>query len=152
MPLMPHIHPSCIIPHAQDKSIDAPAVPHSSTGMPEIGLFVVVGIVRVVVDVVGIVVIVISLIPIIIVPIVAIVVIGIVIIRIRLQINLRAQHIVSRLVHQLRIKDQHQLLGVVVAPMLRVAQQSPQGYGIQRHVDQQSVVEAHRAVAVNLGP
>ena len=149
MPLMPHIHPSCIIPHAQDKSIDAPAVPHSSTGMPEIGLFVVVGIVRVVVDVVGIVVIVISLIPIIIVP---IVVIGIVIIRIRLQINLRAQHIVSRLVHQLRMKDQHQLLGVVVAPMLRVAQQSPQGYGIQRHVDQQSVVEAHRAVVVNLGP
>jgi len=38
MPLMPHIHPSCIIPHAQDKSIDAPAVPHSSTGMPEIAL------------------------------------------------------------------------------------------------------------------
>ena len=38
MPLMPHIHPSCIIPHAQDKSIDAPAVPRSSTGMPEIAL------------------------------------------------------------------------------------------------------------------
>ena len=24
MPLMPHIHPSCIIPHAQDKSIPLP--------------------------------------------------------------------------------------------------------------------------------